>query len=126
LIRISAYIFSTTRSDHLVHRLEAEKPENIALCSIVKAELVYGSLKSGNPRKNLEILDDFFKRFKSYAFDDTAADHYGRIRTELEKSGVPIGPNDLCIAAIASANNLTLITHNTKEYERVEGLKWED
>ena len=59
-------------------------------------------------------------------FDDTAAEIYGRIRTRLEQAGAPIGPNDLMIAAIAVANDVVLVTHNTREFSRVEELKFED
>lgn len=58
----------------------------------------------------------------SLPFDDRAADEYGRIRAYLARLGTPIGPNDLLIAAIALANNATLVTHNTTEFNRVPGL----
>lgn len=58
--------------------------------------------------------------------DDDAAKTYGDIRSKLEKAGTPIGPNDLMIAAIALAQNRILVTHNTKEFNRIEGLFWED
>ncbi|WP_442921628.1 PIN domain-containing protein [Microcoleus sp. Aus8_D2] len=51
---------------------------------------------------------------------------YGEIRAQLAASGTPIGPNDLLIASIALANNLILVTHNTREFSRVEGLRLED
>jgi tRNA(fMet)-specific endonuclease VapC len=59
-------------------------------------------------------------------FDDFAAEIYGRIRAELEAAGMLIGPYDMMIAAIALANDLTLVTHNTREFGRVAGLKIED
>jgi tRNA(fMet)-specific endonuclease VapC len=68
---------------------------------------------------------EFCARFESLHFDDKAAHEYGKIRTNLEKNGNIIGPNDLIIASIAVANNLTLITHNVKEFSRVEGLIYE-
>ena len=51
-----------------------------------------------------------------------SAPTYGRIRAQLEQAGTPIGPNDMMIAAIALAHGLTLVTHNTREFERVAGL----
>ena len=113
-------------SENLTRRFNAVNPGQIALCSIVKAELFYGAVKSGNPPKNLNTLHEFLSRFYSFSFDDSAAETYGRIRSCLEKAGTPIGPNDLCIAAIAITNDLTLVTHNRKEFDRVEGLKSED
>ncbi|WP_445247774.1 PIN domain-containing protein [Microcoleus sp. OTE_8_concoct_300] len=59
-------------------------------------------------------------------FDDQSAVIYGQIRAKLAASGTPIGPNDLLIASIALANNLILVTHNTREFSRVEGLRLED
>jgi tRNA(fMet)-specific endonuclease VapC len=62
----------------------------------------------------------------SLPFDGVVAETYGRIRVQLEALGTPIGPNDLQIAAIALANNLILVTHNTREFSRVSGLRYED
>ena len=70
----------------------------------------------------------FVERFVSLAFDDKAAEIYGRIRAQLAVIGKPIGPNDLMIAAIALSNNLTLVTHNLAEFGRIDALKvgdWE-
>jgi tRNA(fMet)-specific endonuclease VapC len=92
----------------------------------VKAELYYGALKSARPVENLRKQKEFLQKFRSLPFDDLAADEYGRIRSRLEKSGTPIGPNDLLIAAIAIANDVTVVTHNLDEFERVEGIKVED
>ena len=72
------------------------------------------------------MLDDICDGFLSLAFDGDAARHFGRIRAELTKVGTPIGPYDLQIAAIALSNNLTLVTHNTREFSRVIGLHIED
>jgi len=118
--------FLNRRYENLTRRFSAVSPEQIAVCSVVRAELFYGALKSGNPSKNLNTLYEFLSRFHSFPFDDRAAAMYGQIRSALEKAGTPIGPNDLFIAAIAIANDLTLITHNKKEFDRVEGLKSED
>ncbi len=101
-------------------------PDEIFICSIVKAELFYGAHKSNNPEKTLTIQKEFCDRFKSLYFDDKAANFYGEIRSDLEKIGRIIWPNDLIAASIAIANNLTLVTHNTKEFSRVKGLKFED
>ena len=65
-------------------------------------------------------------RTRSVAFDDAAAQAYGTIRADLEQAGRPIGPNDLMIAAITLASGLTLVTHNTDEFQRVPGLTIED
>ena len=92
----------------------------------MKAELVCGARKSARPAQNLRVLQDFFAPFRSLSFDDQCSEQYGIIRTELERSGKPIGPYDMMVAATAVANELTLVTHNAGEFSRVAGLKWDD
>ncbi|OIP41565.1 VapC toxin family PIN domain ribonuclease [Candidatus Desantisbacteria bacterium CG2_30_40_21] len=114
------------RSEGIRQQLNQRTPEKIVLCSVVKAELFYGVLKSKNPTRNLERQLQFGGYFVSLPFDDKAAEVYGQIRVQLEKRGTPIGPNDLMIAAIAVANDVVLVTHNTREFGRIEHLKFED
>jgi tRNA(fMet)-specific endonuclease VapC len=102
------------------------KPEEIRLCSVVKAELYFGAHRSSRKRENLVLLESLFKVYASLPFDDRAAKIYGKIRANLAASGSPIGPNDLLIASIALAGKAVLITHNTCEFQRVRGLKIED
>ena len=83
-------------------------------------------MKSARMTENLALLDELFADFTSVPFDDNAARRYGEIRSDLAREGTPIGPNDLIIAAIASVHDLTLITHNTREFNRVTGLNLED
>lgn len=97
-----------------------------AVCSIVKAELFYGAMRSNNPKRTLDRQQRFLLSFASLPFNDEAAIVYGQIRARLALAGTPIGTCDLLIAAIALSNNLTLVTHNTREFERVEGLQVED
>lgn len=114
------------RSENIRLNLESRNSAAIVLCSIVKAELFYGAMKSQNPEKTLPKLNQFLERFLSLSFDDDASKAYGEIRAKLERIGTPIGPNDLLIAAIALSNNVTLVTNNTREFGRVEGLALED
>lgn len=116
-------------SSALVTRLRQHRPDEIALCSVVKAELMYGAQQSSRIAENLRVLDRFFEPFYSLPFDDICVQAYGRIRTELERVGTPIGPYDLLIAATAIANERTLVTANTREFNRVAGLaieNWEE
>jgi tRNA(fMet)-specific endonuclease VapC len=106
--------------------LESNDPQNIVVCAIVKAELFYGAIKSKHPQQNLAKQQKFLNRFISLPFDDNAAKKYGQIRAKLEKAGTPIGPNDLLIAAIALSRNVTLVSHNTREFSRIEDLHLED
>ncbi len=114
------------RSDRIRRRLEATRPQDIVVCSAVKAELFYGAMKSHNPVITLAKQRRFLQRFVSLPFDDYAAEEYGRIRAHLERLGQLIGPNDVLIAAIATAHHVTLVTHNTREFQRVEGLSLDD
>ena len=114
------------RSEKIKQNMAAVSQQDIALCSVVKAELFYGAMKSLHPENNLARQRKFTDSFVSITFDDNAAEVYGQIRAQLEKAGTPIGPNDLLIAAIALANNLTLVTHKTREFSRIAILPCED
>ncbi|VXD17877.1 PilT protein-like protein [Planktothrix serta PCC 8927] len=122
----SCIIYLNGRNEALRKRLESKQPSDIVVCSVVKAELFYGSRKSRNPNQNLNKQREFFQRFISLPFDDYSAEVYGQIRAQLEILGTPIGPNDLQIAAITLAHDLTLVTHNINEFQRIDGLKIED
>lgn len=113
-------------SPNLVKRLRQHEPAEITLCSVVKAELLHGARKSTHVSENLKVLRQFFATFPSVAFDDSCAERYGIIRAELEQQGTPIGPNDLMIASIAQNHGLVLVSHNVREFSRVEGLQLED
>ena len=111
------------RSLNVKRNFLQNSPSEIFLCSIVKAELIYGAMKSKKVEQNIEKLEQFFKQFSSLPFDDDSSKIYGKIRANLEKSGNIIGLNDLLIASVALANDMTLVTNNIGEFERVEGLK---
>ncbi|MEC4896112.1 MAG: type II toxin-antitoxin system VapC family toxin [Oscillatoria sp. PMC 1051.18] len=113
-------------SSNIARKLAALTPDEIRLCSVVKSELYYGAYKSKRRDRNLANLNRFFSQFISLPFDDRAAIIAGQIRTQLDEAGTPIGSNDLLIAAIALSNDLTLVTHNTREFGRINGLKYED
>lgn len=114
------------QSERIRHHIESKNPQDILVCSVVKAELFYGAQKSRHPAKNLEKQHTFLNRFISLSFDDNAAVTYGQIRAKLEQAGTPIGPNDLLIAAIAVSNQVTLVSHNTREFKRINELQLED
>lgn len=99
---------------------------DMAFCSVVKAELLFGAHRSARREANLKLLAVLFEQFPSLPFDDAAAEVYGRLRANLTSRGMLIGPNDLMIAAIALAHGLTLVTHNTREFSRVTGLRLVD
>ncbi len=107
-------------------RLAACPTHEVRLCSVVLLELHLGVLRSARPAKNRADLDQFAAPFTRLPFDDAAAEICARVRHHLESQGLPIGPYDVQIAAIALANGCTLVTHNTAEFSRVPGLLLED
>jgi len=119
-------VYLNGRSISVRDRLLSTPIEDMSVCSVVKAELFYGAMRSNNPIKTLKQQQEFLERFNSFPFDDDTAIIFGQIRASLTKAGTPIGAYDLQIAAIALANNLTLVTHNTREFKRVNGLRIED
>ncbi|XYH95742.1 type II toxin-antitoxin system tRNA(fMet)-specific endonuclease VapC [Sorangium sp. So ce1128] len=118
--------FLNQRSQALIDRLTETPDEEIHVCSVVKAEMFYGSERSTRRERNLNVQRTFFSRYKSLSFDDMAAEKYAVIRADLEGRGQSIGANDLLIAAIALAHDLTLVTHNISEFSRVTKLRLED
>jgi tRNA(fMet)-specific endonuclease VapC len=114
------------RSPSITARFRAIDEREIVICSVVKAELYLGAMKSRTPEITMEKQRAFAERFISLPFDDVVVVHYARIRARLEMAGTPIGSNDLMIASIALAYNLILVTHNTREFSRVPDLQIED
>ncbi len=114
------------RSNALRDRLISIPIEDMAVSAVVKSELFYGAMRSNNPTKTLERQQEFLDRFVSLPFGDESVLLFGQIRARLASAGTPIGAYDLQIAAIALANDLILVTHNTREFERVDGLQLED
>jgi tRNA(fMet)-specific endonuclease VapC len=90
---------------------------------ITLAELTYGIAKSSQPERNQDALNGFLAPMEIAPFDNLAAFHYGEIRAYLERHGKPIGSLDLLIAAHARSLNMTLITNNLREFNRIPGLQ---
>lgn len=99
--------------------MENLSPFDIAIPSMVKAELYYGALKSEKKSKVISSLERFLSPFEVIPFGDREIMVYARIRANLEKNGNIIGPNDLIIAAITLSHGATLVTHNKNEFKRV-------
>lgn len=106
--------------------LEARRhdPREIVLSSIVTHELYFGAFKSQFPDASRARLDAL--RFEVLAFDKEDSIAAGKVRVELGVMGTPIGPFDVLIAGQALCRGLTLVTANTREFIRVQGLTVED
>jgi len=118
--------YITGRSEKVKQHIYNTPCQEISVCSVVKSELYYGAMKSQKPEFNLHQQNLFLNQFNSFDFDDKAAKIFGEIRCQLEKQGMPIGAYDTQIAAIALANKLILVTHNTREFSRIPQLTIED
>ena len=114
-------------SPALLMRIVSTAPEDRTTSSVTLAELLFGAFRAGS--RSAEYLSRIRGALPAnpfVPFDDAAAEEYGRIRAYLEDRGTPIGHEDTQIAAIALANGLTIVTGNTRHFERVPGLSVEN
>lgn len=107
----------------VLQQFEHFQTRDLLISSITTSELYYGAQKSQQQQTNLKALDNFLLPFRIVEYDESASFNYGEIRATLEKQGKVIGPLDMMIAAHALSLNIPLVTNNTKEFERVEGLQ---
>ena len=114
------------RPESVLKRLTSLEPEDVCISSVTLAKMEYGVFKSLMPKQNQLALMLFLSGIQIEPFDSKAAFEYGKIRAALTKKGTPIGANDLLIAAHAKSLDLILVTNNTREFERVEGLRLEN
>ena len=113
-------------SERAERRLVESDVIDVAVSAVTVAELEYGVAKSRKPELNREKLDRFLQPLQILAFDDDAALAYGASREKLEARGEMIGPLDMLLASQALGRDLTIVTNNTREFRRVEGLRVED
>ena len=114
------------KSQLAIQRLRQQPVGDVCLSTVTLGELRYGADKSQDPPKNHAVLNAFLAPLEIVEFDARAADRYGRVRTDLERLGLPIGPLDTLIAAHALSLGLTVVTNNVGEFARVSGLIVED
>ncbi len=128
------YLLDTNICIYLIRRRPARVRErfercavgDIGLSTVTLAELQYGVAKSAFPARNQEALEAFTLPLAIVPFDAAAAVSYGPVRADLERQGTPIGAMDLLIAAHALSLRVILVTNNTREFARVEGLQVEN
>ena len=118
--------FLNNKFPQIRERIRKIPQNDIKLPVIVVAELYYGAVKSAKREQNLSRYSSFTKLYNIVSFDNNAARIYGDIRSQLETKGQTIGGNDLIIAASTLAKGAVLVTNNTKEFSRVDGLVIED
>ena len=114
------------KSDRVLQKLMEHDPEEICISSVTYAELVHGVEKSKAIEKNRALLTQLLSNIEVLDFGTKVADEYGNIRADLEIKGYPIGPLDTMIAAHAKSLGYILVTNNTREFNRVEGITVED
>ena len=118
---ICIYIINS-KSQHVLNHFKKLSPGDVLLSSVTLAELQYGVEKSQHKEKNRLALEEFTLPLEIVPFDEKAARFYGQLRTYLERNGMVIGPLDLMIASHAQSLDVTLVTNNVKEFERVPKL----
>lgn len=109
----------------VLERFRLERIGDIVISSVTAAELAFSVAKSGSVR-NRQALDMFLSALEILPFDESVIWHYGDLRTDLERRGQPIGTLDTMIAAHALSSNTILVSNNTREFERVPGLRLEN
>ena len=117
------------RPPQVLRRLRENLERGLFISAVTLAEMRQGVEKSAYPVKNETALLQFAVILETLPFDDAAAVEYGRIRAFLQRQGAPIAPLDTLIAAHAKSADMTLVTNNLREFERVPGLKlanWAD
>lgn len=126
LLDTNTVIYFFKRQGRVAERLLAVPPAEVALPSIVVYELSVGVLKSGNPERRRKDLQELLAATAILPFGPQEAAVAAQIRHDLERAGMTIGPYDLLIAGAALSRGATLVSHNTNEFSRVQGLSLED
>lgn len=107
-------------------RLRGKSIGQVGLSSITLGELAFGAARSGRPKDAHAALAEFLLALEIAGFDDHAAMRYGAVRASLPRRGKPAGPLDTLIGGHALALDAILVTHNTREFSPMEGLRLED
>ena len=114
------------KPEKVFSKLKKMNPADICVSAVTYAELACGVEKSAAVERNRLVLSLLLANIEILDFDSKAAEEYGRVRADLEKQGVPIGPLDMMIAGHARSLGYTVVTNNLKEFSRVSGLKTEN
>ena len=112
--------------EKVFRKLKETDPADVCISAVTYAELSCGVEKSAAVERNRLALSLLLANIEILDFDQKAAEEYGRVRAELVKKGVPIGPLDMMIAGHARSLGYTVVTNNLREFSRVRGLKMEN
>lgn len=126
LLDTNTIIYFFKDSGKVTANLFKQCPEQVAMPAIVLYELQVGILKSTDPTKRIKQLTSLLNDIDVIPFTEKTAYYAAQIRKDLEQKGTPIGDCDILIAAIAMEHQATLVTHNTREFSRVENLEITD
>ncbi len=126
LLDTNTLIYYFKGMGNVSQNLLSQPPQNISIPSIVIFELEVGIAKSTSPQIRINQLHEMLSSINIIPFGDKEAKISANIRANLEKKGTPIGPYDILIGGTAVANQATLVTHNTSEFERISQLQLED
>jgi len=126
LLDTNTLIYFFRQQGHVAAHLRKVQASQIALPSVVVFELEYGLLRSTKPQAQQKGMDAVRAAYRVLSLDAKSAKSAAWVKHTLELAGAPIGPADQFIAGIALANDLTLITRNTREFSRVPGLRLEN
>jgi tRNA(fMet)-specific endonuclease VapC len=110
----------------VIRELTARSPEDCAVSMVTVFELFAGVCRCNDPEGERQKVSTFLEPFHLLPFDWDAALKTAEIRFQLEKTGTKIGPYDLQLSGQARSLDLTMVTHNTREFKRVTGLRLED
>ncbi len=110
----------------MLRRIKRYSPGDIGISSITLGELAFGVAKNEQRERNKEALEEFTMPLEIVPFDDAAARIYGTLRADLERAGTMVGALDTLIGAHALCLGVTLVTHNTREFSRIAGLRLAD
>jgi tRNA(fMet)-specific endonuclease VapC len=114
------------RNSNVLRRFHDAQSDGVCISSITLAELEYGVAKSVRKKFNVVNLAAFIALVEVLPFDISDTSIYGDLSASLERSGNVISSLDMLIAAHAKSSDLTLVTNNTREFERIDGLRLED
>lgn len=126
LLDTDIYIYLLNGNENILQKIKEVGDTNIYLSAITVAELYFGIFNSQKKNQNLKKIQKHLEKTQIKNFNRSAAKTFGRLKAELKKNGKTLADMDLAIAAIAEENNLALVTHNTRHFEKIPGLVIED